>query len=89
MGCLLIVSPGTEQPRYPSAPGTAPQQPGYSSGGAALCQDTRSARCCQRVRLWATSALQGHHGFCHPAGTGTHVAAGMHRAGHPAQHPRL
>jgi len=57
------------------APGTAPRQPGCSSGGEAPCQDTRSARCHPRARPRATGTLQGHHGCCHPAGT--------HRVGHP------
>lgn len=89
MGCLLIVSPGTELPPPSSAPGTAPWQPGQSSGGAAQCQDTRSARCHQRARLQATSTLQGYHRCCHVAGIGTHVAMGMYGAGQQAQHPGL
>lgn len=61
MGCPLIVSLGTELPPCSSAPGTALWQQGCSSGGEALCQDTSSVHCHQRVWLWATSTLQGHH----------------------------
>lgn len=89
MGCPFIVSLGAELPPRLSASGTTPQQLGHSSGGAAPCQDTRSAHCHQCAQPWATGTLQGHHRCCHPAGTGISVATGMHGTGHPAQHPGL